>query len=408
MFNSNILDVAIGLALIYLLLSLVASGVREAAEALVKSRAVELERGIQNLLDDPTGEFMSRSLYEHPLVYSLYPGKYEVILKRFRGRTLPDYIPARSFAVAVLDMAVRGTDAGPYAAQQTHPDTSIASLRSSVSRIPSVFVQRAVLSAIDSAHGDINRVQANLEEWYNTAMDRVSGQYKRRTQLWLFGIGLATTLALNVNSLAIADYLSHNAGAREALVNRAEQIRGDTTFQRLIADSATIDRATARAAYEELQSLKMPIGWDRQLPKPPGTHGWDTFWYRLKQVFGLLITAFAIMLGAPFWFDLLNKFMVIRSTVKPAEKSPEEGSEDRPKGKSRASASDVVNASTAAATAATAAVAAANATASTSEGGESARPEPDNELTTTTSGAEFEPPHTDQEWADGQPHEGII
>jgi hypothetical protein len=35
------------------------------------------------------------------------------------------------------------------------------------------------------------------------------------------------------------------------------------------------------------------------------------------------------MLGAPFWFDLLNKFMVIRSTVKPHEKSPEEGSEDK-------------------------------------------------------------------------------
>jgi hypothetical protein len=45
---------------------------------------------------------------------------------------------------------------------------------------------------------------------------------------------------------------------------------------------------------------------------------------------GWLITAFAVSLGAPFWFDLLNKIMVIRSTVKPREKSREEGSEDRP------------------------------------------------------------------------------
>ena len=35
------------------------------------------------------------------------------------------------------------------------------------------------------------------------------------------------------------------------------------------------------------------------------------------------------MLGAPFWFDVLNKFMVIRATVKPREKSPDEASEDR-------------------------------------------------------------------------------
>jgi hypothetical protein len=31
---------------------------------------------------------------------------------------------------------------------------------------------------------------------------------------------------------------------------------------------------------------------------------------------------------AAFWFDLLNKFIVIRSTVKPKEKSPEEKSKD--------------------------------------------------------------------------------
>ena len=46
-------------------------------------------------------------------------------------------------------------------------------------------------------------------------------------------------------------------------------------------------------------------------------------------VIGWFITAFAISLGAPFWFDILNKIMVIRSTVKPFEKSPPEGSEDR-------------------------------------------------------------------------------
>jgi hypothetical protein len=33
------------------------------------------------------------------------------------------------------------------------------------------------------------------------------------------------------------------------------------------------------------------------------------------------MTAFAISMGAPFWFDLLNKFIVVRSTVKPKEKS---------------------------------------------------------------------------------------
>ena len=40
------------------------------------------------------------------------------------------------------------------------------------------------------------------------------------------------------------------------------------------------------------------------------------------------MTGFALSLGAPFWFDMLNKFMVVRATVKPHEKSQDEGSKD--------------------------------------------------------------------------------
>ena len=46
------------------------------------------------------------------------------------------------------------------------------------------------------------------------------------------------------------------------------------------------------------------------------------------RILGWLITGFAISFGAPFWFDLLNRMMVVRSTVKPDEKSPEESSKD--------------------------------------------------------------------------------
>ena len=75
----------------------------------------------------------------------------------------------------------------------------------------------------------------------------------------------------------------------------------------------------------EIQKLGLPVGWDRADPRtiPNNFGGW------LIKIIGWLLTAIAISLGAPFWFDLLNKFMVVRSTVKPHEKSPEEVSEDR-------------------------------------------------------------------------------
>jgi hypothetical protein len=393
MFGSTVLDVAIGLALIFLMLSLVASALREAVEAIVKSRAVQLERGIRTLLDDAVGNGLAKTFYEHPLVYSLYPRAYEVKGWRFRGGNLPSYIPARNFAVALLDMAIRGPNVGPYAAQQTSPALTLPALRASVQRIPSLFVQQAMLSAIDSAQGDVMRVQKNLEEWYDSAMDRVAGQYKRRTQLWLFVIGFGTAVALDVNTLTIADYLGRNEQARTGLVNRAAAIRSDTFYKRLVGDS-TIDQLTARAVYEDLQSLKLPIGWDRELPVPKDAG----VLYIVRHGLGLLITALAVMLGAPFWFDLLNKFMVIRSTVKPKEKSPDEGSEDRAKEKSKSgttTAAEIAAAATAAAV------------------GVIANPRAQPPVTPPSSAvaevADVEPLFIANEWATGDnPQEGII
>ena len=98
--------------------------------------------------------------------------------------------------------------------------------------------------------------------------------------------------------------------------------------------------ARIAALKSDLQAIGYPMGWQGGLPGPQreascGTTGpcgldavgWLGFWIRI--LLGWLILALAVMLGAPFWFDVLNKIMVIRSTVKPTEKSPDEGSEDR-------------------------------------------------------------------------------
>lgn len=101
------------------------------------------------------------------------------------------------------------------------------------------------------------------------------------------------------------------------------------------------DRNSPECRYQatqlQLRGLGLPIGWDSAIDgqsKWPGLHFWQKAFWRdwLTQtrihIFGWLLTALAISLGAPFWFDLLNKFIVIRSAVKPHEKSPEEGSKD--------------------------------------------------------------------------------
>lgn len=330
MFGSQILEVAIGVIFVFILVSTVCSMIREGIEAWLKTRAAYLEYGIREMLQDKHGDGIVKSFYTHPLIYSLFSDGYKPGKKIHRpgiltkGRNLPSYIPARNFALALMDIAARGPVNDGENREAQSSVISLDSIRNNIEHIGNKAVQRVLLTAIDSAQGDLNRAQANLEAWYDSGMDRVSGWYKRSTQTIIFCIGLLVSIGLNVNTLTIGDYLYRNDLARAALVARAEAAAKDTTFRNL----------SYQAAKEELEAVKLPIGWSDGWGAPrPGYYrqtGTFNIWNQIfGPLLGWLLTAFAVTLGAPFWFDILNKVMVIRSTVKPHEKSPEEGSEDR-------------------------------------------------------------------------------
>ena len=90
--------------------------------------------------------------------------------------------------------------------------------------------------------------------------------------------------------------------------------------------------------------MNLPIGWTTGWgARDPGKSGITAWNDIFGPILGWLLTALAATLGAPFWFDLLNKVMVIRSTVKPHEKSPDEGSEDRQPAKKKIPEQGAVN-----------------------------------------------------------------
>jgi hypothetical protein len=305
LFGSAILDTAIGLTFVFLLLSLIATAAREAVEVWLKSRAGHLERGIRRLLNDVEGVGLARDFYRHPLIRGLYNAS--------NPKERPSYIPARNFALTVLDMVARGPDAtDPEQATGVAPPISLEGIRLKVHTIENEPVQRAILAAVDTAEGSQIGAQHNLEEWYDSAMDRVSGGYKRQTQKFLLAIGLAMAILVNVDAIAVTRKLYQDKPVRDAVVQQA------TAYTAAHPDSAE----TIAALQGRLDALPLPIGW----PPRPAPHGLLEY---IMLFLGWVITALAVSLGGPFWFDVLNKFMVIRATVKPKEKSPEEGSEDR-------------------------------------------------------------------------------
>jgi len=54
---------------------------------------------------------------------------------------------------------------------------------------------------------------------------------------------------------------------------------------------------------KKLQTLPLPLGW---YEAPKKVEDW------VIKILGILFTAFAVSLGAPFWFDFLDKIIKIR------------------------------------------------------------------------------------------------
>lgn len=328
MFESQVLDVFIGLIFLFLLVSIICTTVREGIEARLKTRAAYLEYGIRGLMYDMDGKGLAKMLYQHPLVFSLFSGEYERPNKTgkpgvlAKGNDLPSYIPASSFALALLDLAANGPADGGHAAEPA--SVTLEKVRSNIRRnLDNSKVERVVLSAIDAAQGDLGKTLHNIEVWYDSSMDRVAGWYRRSTQWIVFWISLFVAVALNINTITVADYLYTNDTARGVLLSQA--------------DHAAVDPDFAKKSYadvkNQLQGLGLPIGWSQGWGAPRRgaelSHDGLLIWNDLAApILGWLFTVFAAMLGAPFWFDVLGRVMEVRSTVKPREKNPGTGSMD--------------------------------------------------------------------------------
>ena len=316
MFDSAVLETVIGVAFVLILFSTVCAAVREFIEGLLKTRAAYLEYGIRMLLDDWAAAGLTRAVYMHPLVSGLFAGDYVQPASATRSwfawqrRNLPSYIPARNFAAALLDIAARGAPGAQPLAQQA-AGIDLDALRRNVLRMENEQVARVLLNAIDLSDGDINRALEHIAAWFDSGMDRVSGWYKRLSSRLIFVIALGLAVLLNVDILGVGKQLYHDREQRTMLVAYA---------QSMVADPVVVEQR--QAALQGLRGKSFPIGWnDRPL-------GQILTSVRIRDLFGWIFTAFAATLGAPFWFDVLNRIMVIRATVKPHEKSREESSQD--------------------------------------------------------------------------------
>ncbi len=287
MFGSNILEVATSIVFIYLLLSLLCTTINEQVITRALSlRAKMLENGIKNMLFSPstdgtstnltTSETLVQQVYDTPLIKGL---SQHAAIGKPRN---PSYIPADVFAVAVMSTNL----VKDYKANQA------------AGNIPPTLA-----AIINKADGDVVKEAAAVEKWFNDTMDRVSGWYKRRVQLIIFILGLVIVVGLNIDTLSLITSLSNDAVIRSTIISAAQ------------GSATNAANASLNTLVSNVEKFQPQIGWSVAV-LPGSVWGW------ILKIVGLLATTFAISLGSPFWFDVLNKFISFRASGPPPQPSP--------------------------------------------------------------------------------------
>lgn len=199
-----IIETAIGLVFVYLLFSMVCSSIQEFLAALFAWRAKTLRGGVKNMLSQD--EDLTDKIYNDPFIKSLARQSWWDKLTGKDPR--PSYIPADLFAKALIN-AVGINVSDPTAKPVFTAD----------SKLPADT--QKVLQSFAVYSPDLNTLLANIEDWFNNAMDRVSGWYKRKTQSVILLIAVAVAVGFNADTLMLATAFWHDPALRTAAVSAA-------------------------------------------------------------------------------------------------------------------------------------------------------------------------------------------
>ncbi|TAH38130.1 MAG: hypothetical protein EYC70_05780 [Planctomycetota bacterium] len=297
MFGVEILEVAIGLVLLYSLLSIACTALTEAVARLLALRSRCLRNGLAELLhtSDPQQAFHLRVL-RHGLIATL--PKERRMLFGTGGTTT---IPAPFFSLSLLDVIA--------GAARKLPQT-VEELERLAGQLPDGDGKGAILALLKGAGDSFDRARQSLEAWFDEAMNQLSNRYRRNAALISFVFGVVLVIGFNADTVFMAGRLWQDDALRAAAVAQAERLR------------ETAPGAAGAAEAAEAAAAVFPVGWQAS-PLPTDAGGW------ILKLLGLFITAVAASLGSPFWFELLAKLSSVRQAARP--KTPLPGPEDTEK-----------------------------------------------------------------------------
>lgn len=323
--GAAVINIAIILSGLYVILSCFVSWLNETIQSAFRRRGQFLYQGVLNLLCGH--DELANAIFETPFVASasndkngkiVQPGTPPSGIRRMLSpRTYrPSYLASRSFSLALWHSvrALAGTAPQNAGDLFKTPDNLIADLRAQVGAVlpDNPNLATALASLLNQAQDDYDKLLDLTDKWYDGQMDRVSGWYKRYVQVFII------VIAIIIVSFTGADTLSIAAGAY-ASPQLAEAVG------RPLADIARKAMQPASNAPNETSTPEPDLGSAvraiAQLNGKTSVNPIDNWRYHWG---GMLLTIIALVLGGPFWFEVLSSLFKLNpraSGEKPGDKS---------------------------------------------------------------------------------------
>lgn len=310
----EIIDVALGLILVYLILSLVCTTVVEAISQhpWFRYRAKTLYSGLERMMGKHAD-----TLLRHPEIRGLCGDAKNVNARIHKFQRVPSYIPSETFAIACLDV-VESYEFVPDGIQRT--PLQRLRLMEEVEELPKdgksdlpreVTFARTMRSFWERAEGDRDKILKLIEKWFEDAMQRVSGNYRRWTQRVSFCVALIVVPLVNADTIRITRVLYESPEVRAQVAAQADAVAS-------LQGEVPVETAeTLKLAAKELRRMEPILGWPD--PEAVAAEGEiaasrpKLFWLWIGV--GWLVTMLAASIGAPFWFKVLNQMLRARDRI---------------------------------------------------------------------------------------------
>lgn len=293
----GMLEVVIGLIFVLLLLSLLATTVMELLSSILALRGKNLEKALRNMLASSDAQARTYEAFTNNPMYR----------QMSQRRRAPSYLSADTFQSVLLHVLLKGEGSDQ--------------LVQKIEALPDENLKQVLLQLLQDADYQVDRFRDNMRTWYDQVMDRAAGWYKRHVQRILLVVGLLIAVIFNADTIAIYDRLESDPESLEQIVRMAEQFLAENP-EGMLTDSVRTSVSQDTTAYgqawekigilinEEIDQAATPLGlgWGNVAVQELTWQEW------LYKVLGWIVTALAVSLGAPFWFDLLRKLVNIRGS----------------------------------------------------------------------------------------------